>query len=371
MNWVFYLFIFSVLIQFVYYIFLYNKAVFYKNIVNKNSHLPPVSIIICAKNEEENLKKFLPFIYKQNYPQFEVVLINDRSTDHTWDVMQDFKEKHPHNTHVVHVDFNDNPKFIGNKKYAITLGIKAAKYSHLLFTDADCKPASDNWIKELASLFNEDKQMVLGIGKYRKKNSFLNKLIRFETSQTSLQYISYALWGKAYMGVGRNLGYTKDLFFANNGFYNHFDILSGDDDLFVNEATNRENTSICLSPESFTLSIPKNRWKDWVYQKRRHITTASHYKFIHRFLLGVYYLSLVVFYLSALFLLINTYKWKWVLGIVLFRYLFVIYIQQKWMKKLNEKGLIFYFFLLEPLLILIQFYIFILNLFQKPKNWTY
>ena len=330
----------------------------------------PVSVIICAKDEEENLKKFLPEIYRQKYTDFEVVLINDRSIDHTREVMESFWEKYPEKTKVVHVDFSDNPRFIANKKYALTLGIKAAENEILLFTDADCQPFSENWISRMTSKISETKQLILGYGKYQSQPGFLNKLIRYETMQTALQYFSYALMGKAYMGVGRNLVYTKKLFFDNNGFYNHLDILSGDDDLFVNEVSTAENTDICIDPDSFTISIPAKSWKQWIRQKRRHISTANHYKLIHRFLLGVYYFSLLGFYISSIILLLNNFQWKIVTILILIRFILWYLINYQTTKKLNEKDLVIWIFILEPVLIIFQLYIFILNLLKKPKHWN-
>ncbi len=330
----------------------------------------PVSVIICAKDEEENLKKFLQEIYRQKYTDFEVVLIDDRSIDHTWEVMESFREKYPEKTKVVRVDFSDNPRFIANKKYALTLGIKAAENEILLFTDADCKPVSENWINQMTSKISDTKQLILGYGKYQSQLGFLNKLIRYETMQTALQFFSYALMGKAYMGVGRNLAYTRKLFFDNNGFYNHLDILSGDDDLFVNEVSTAENTDICINTESFTISKPLLTWKQLVRQKRRHISTAHYYKLSHRLLLGLYYFSLLGFYISSIILLLNNFQWKIVTILILIRFILWYLINYQTAKKLNEKDLVIWIFILEPVLIIFQLYIFILNLLKKPKHWN-
>jgi len=330
----------------------------------------PVSVIICAKDEAENLKDFLPEIYRQNYPDFEVVLIDDRSIDDTFDVMQDFKERFPDKTRLVKVNFNDDERLRGNKKYALTLGIKAAKYPYLLFTDADCRPASANWIQQMVQKFSDSKQLVLGYGKYQTQTGFLNKLIRFETVQTALQYVSYALKGMPYMGVGRNLAYTKDLFMQNNGFYTHLDILSGDDDLFVNEVATAENMAVCLHPDSFTISKPKQSFGDFIRQKRRHISTAQYYRLKHRLLLAWYFVSLSGFWLTAIILLTMPYQWQVVLGIVFVRLATAWYINYQTNKRLQEPGLTSWFPVLEITLILMQLYFFVLNLFKKPVYWN-
>jgi glycosyltransferase involved in cell wall biosynthesis len=370
MNLIFFIvFLLSVIIQ-IYFVYFFAKFIRFKISIPEIDEKQPVSVIICAKDEAENLKNFLPFIYKQNYPVFEVVLINDRSIDHTREIMQEFKEKYPGITRVVNVPVSNDNRLRGNKKYALTLGIKAAKFNRLLFTDADCKPASENWIQLMQNRFSEKKQIVLGYGKYQKTSGFLNKLIRYETLQTAIQYFSYALNGMPYMGVGRNLAYTKELFMQNNGFYSHLDILSGDDDLFVNEAATTVNTTICIHPDSFTLSLPKQNLKSYIHQKRRHISTANKYKLKFKILLGLYYFSLVLFWLTAVIsLLLNGFV-LYIIGMIFVRFTSMAWIQHKSANKLQEEGLIYWFPLLEISLILFQFYIFVINLIQKPKYWT-
>lgn len=361
-----YIFVAVVSIQVFYFVFFFGKFAFLKHKKETPGNIP-VSVVICAKNEAENLKKFLPSVINQDYPNFQIVLINDASYDDTFEVMEEFANKH---NNIKLVNVVNNEAFWANKKYALTLGIKAAKHNHLLFTDADCKPLSKHWITEMSSCFNQTKSIVLGYGAYAKiKNSFLNKLIRFETFITAVQYFSFAKLGIPYMGVGRNLAYTKETFFNANGFMDHMYIRSGDDDLFINQTATAQNTDICFTPESFTESIPKKTYKDWKIQKRRHITTANHYKAKHKVLLAVFYVSQVLFWVLATILLIPLFKWQLVLALILFRNLVQVLVFNKASKKLNENDLIFYLPLLELFLIGFQLSIFINNLISKPKHW--
>ena len=243
----------------------------------------PVSLIVCAKNEAENLKKHIPLWLQQDHPDFELILIDDASVDETLDVMESFQAK---NQKIQIVKVKNNEAFWANKKYALTLGLKRAKNQRLLFTDADCKPASNQWLSTMTAQFSEKKQLVLGYGAYQKQSGLLNRLIRFETLMTALQYFAYAQAKIPYMGVGRNLAYTAKLYYDNKGFMSHIKLPSGDDDLFVNEAATPTNTAICVSEKAFTYSIPKKTWKGWWIQKKRHITTSKFYKPIHKFLLG-------------------------------------------------------------------------------------
>ncbi|MEM5564105.1 glycosyltransferase [Psychroserpens sp. AS72] len=362
----FYIFIVIVAIQVIFYGFIFGKFATLKQKKVSISN-QPVSVIICAKNEAENLKKNLPFIISQSYPAFEVVLINDNSSDKTLKVMEAFKKD---NENIKIVNIQPIEKFWGNKKYALTLGIKAAKYNTLLFTDADCKPVSKHWISEMSARFDSDKSLVLGYSPYQKiKGSFLNLLIRFETFMTAVQYFSYTTIGLPYMGVGRNLAYRKELFFEANGFMSHMNVKSGDDDLFVNQIATSKNTAICISKGSFTASIPKKTFKSWILQKRRHVSTASHYKLKHKILLTIFYISQFLFWALAIALLIFLYQWQFVLGLVVLRFIIQYTTLYSASAKLNEKSLIIYTPILELFLIIIQFFIFIKNLTSKPNHW--
>lgn len=355
-------------IQFIYYIFIFGSFSFSRKKTNENNFNLPVSVIICAKNEAKNLTENLPLFLKQNYKNFELVLINDRSRDQTLKVMEQFKKDSPISIKIVDVAVNE--QFWGSKKYALTLGIKAASYEHLLFTDADCIPVSESWITEMVNNFSDEHQIVLGYGAYKKiKKSWLNKLIRFESLLTAIQYFSYEKIGIPYMGVGRNLAYTKTIFFKANGFANHMHIKSGDDDLFVNQAATRQNTAISCSQNSFTESIPKMEFKDWLQQKRRHISTASLYKPSHKFLLGVFFITQLLFWILGISLLCLFYKWQLVAVLVFVRILFQYMVLGFSAKKLNERDLILPIPFFEIFLILIQMFIFIKNMFSKPTHW--
>jgi len=368
LEYLFIAFVVIICIQFIYYIFIFGLFAFSTKKPAKTNFNQPISIIICAKNESENLTKNLPFFSEQTYSNFELILINDCSKDSTLEVMKRFKNKSSIPVKIVNIEANKH--FLGSKKNALTKGIKVAKNKYLLFTDADCKPISKNWILEMATHFTSKHQIVLGYGAYKKiKNSLLNKLIRFETILTAIQYFSYAKVGIPYMGVGRNLAYTKQLFYANNGFENHLKIKSGDDDLFINQAATKQNTAICYSKESFTISEPKTSLKSWISQKRRHISRASYYKPLPKFLLALFYSSQLLFWGIATILLLLLFKWQLVIILILIRFAILYFIIGFSAKKLNEKDIVLYAPFLEIFLIFIQMFIFIKNLISKPTHW--
>lgn len=359
------LFLVVSLINILYYLGYFSFASANNN--NPESSKIPVSVIICAKNEAENLKQFIPSILAQKYPDFEVVLINDASEDDTLEVMENFLLIDPR---IKLVNVENNEAFWGKKKYALTLGIKKAKNPCLIFTDADCTPISDLWIEKMAANFSSEKSIILGYGGYFKnKTSFLNKLIRYETLLTAIQYFSYANWGIPYMGVGRNLAYSSQEFFDQNGFATHLHVRSGDDDLFVNQAATAANTAICFDKEAITRSQPKSNFKSWYRQKRRHVSTAKFYKAKHKIFLGMFYFSQLAFWILLVFLLSFQIQWQLVLAVFFIRILIQHIVFWKSAKKLDELDLIWLLPVLELFLICIQFGIFSMNLISKPVNW--
>ncbi|CAM3371399.1 Poly-beta-1,6-N-acetyl-D-glucosamine synthase [Flavobacterium longum] len=361
----FYAFVAVVVIQLFYYLGIFGKFAFAKPQQTTPKRVP-ISVIVCAKNEAENVAKFVPLLAEQDYPDFELVLIDDASSDNTLDLFEGFEKQYP-NIRLVKVE--NNEAFWGNKKFALTLGIKAAKHEYLLFTDADCRPDSKNWIREMSSCFTKEKTIVLGYGAYEKLPGFLNKLIRFETLLTAVQYFSWAKAGRPFMGVGRNLAYKREEWLNVRGFMDHMKIRSGDDDLFINQAAKGKNTTVCYTPDSFTHSEPKTSFKEWFTQKRRHVSTSGHYKTSDKMQLGAFYASQLLFILLAAVLLAFQYQWMIVAGIVAFRYLVA------WLSlgfsagKLREKDTVYFYPVFEFALIFVQLNVFFSNIFSKPVHW--
>jgi glycosyltransferase involved in cell wall biosynthesis len=354
-----------VAVQFFYFVLVFTKLAYHK-VPKVATNNQAASVIICCKNELANLKTNLDLFLTQDYPNFEVVVINDCSTDGTKEYLE---EKVINHKPLKVVTVEPNETFWSNKKYALTLGIKAAKNDLLLFADADCQPASNQWLKSMVNLFSDKKDIVLGYSPYLPNKSLLNYLIRFETVMSAIQYFSWALFSKPYMGVGRNLAYKKSLFFKKNGFINHIKVRSGDDDLFINETANKNNTQININPESYMQSIPKTTWKDWIYQKRRHITTAKYYKWSDKLKLGLFYVSQVLFFILLILNLLLFDNIIIAASIIVFRYLFVLLSFGFASHKIQEAKLTWLYVFLEPILIIIQFHIFVRNLISKPTLW--
>jgi hypothetical protein len=249
------------------------------------------------------------------------------------------------------------------------MGIKSTHNEIVLLTDADCKPASQDWIMEMQMTYDSNTEIVLGYGAYATKKGILNKLIRYDTIRKAITYMSMAVWGMPYMGVGRNLSYTKSLFYAQKGFMSHYKIASGDDDLFINKAANRKNTKIALGENSKTISLPESSFSNWIRQKRRHLTTGFKYKKLHLIVLGLWESTTILFYLLFVFLLIIKLHIYIVIGIFAARLVAQLVITKKFMLINNERKLLLISPLLEIFLVILEPIVTILNLLYKQRKW--
>ena len=363
-------FILTVLIQLLFYGVVYLRVAGRKTKSqdkNKSCETPPVSVIICARNEQENLTANLTSVLEQDYPNFEVIVVNDCSDDDTEQVLAGFKQQYPQLRSTI---IKMTGTFKNGKKFAATVGIKAAQHEWLLFTDADCKPCGPNWIKSMSRNFIDKKGIVLGYGGYLPQKGYLNKWIRYDTCFIAMQYFGFAMAGIPYMGVGRNLAYRKSLFYAHNGFAAHAHILSGDDDLFVNQAATGKNVAVEYSSESHTQSVPKKTFREWIRQKNRHISTSVYYKRLHSFLLGLEPVSRVLMWGTFCTLMIQSILWEYILMIFLLRMVVFLPVFGLSAKKFNERGLLPHAVFFDLAMPFVYLYVFLLNrFFSKQNKW--
>ena len=274
-----------------------------------NDHRPTtegVSVILCAHNESDNLSHYLQALLAQDYPTYEVIVVDDGSEDSTRQVVESYL------THDARVRMTFVPygaRVGSTKKLALTLAAKAAQYDYLLLTDADCVPESTHWISEMMNGFqrqalsrNDQRptDIVLGFSPYFETEGHVNRLIRFDTLFNGLHYLGAALCGHPYMGVGRNLAYRKSLFFESGGFTHLMTNRAGDDDLFINHVATKQNTAVVVSPDSYTWSPAKTTLKSWWQQKRRHLSVSPSYKPETKFRLTLEPLTRGLFYALVL-----------------------------------------------------------------------
>jgi len=359
------LFCIITIVQVFYYLFFFTRLAFYKTKPKNIFQTHPVSVIISSRDEAGNLARNLPGILVQKYTTtHEVIVVNDNSLDESKYILEEYQKIF---RQLQLVELKQEAKFIPGKKFPLSVGIKTAKHEIVLLTDADCVPASEFWIEKMQEGFNEGTEIVLGYGAFHKKNGLFNKLVRWETFHTALQYLSYARAGLAYMGVGRNLSYKKTVFFRHKGFSSHNHVAGGDDDLFINKAATKENTAIMIHKDAFTLSEPPKTWEQWIKQKNRHYTTGKYYRGLHKFLLGLYAFSHFLFYpffVVALFV-------NWKVALIIFGVRFVLQgiILLHATNKLDEKDLFPWYWALDAWMFF-YYLLFSTALFKKPgKTW--
>jgi len=361
------LFLLAFLIQLTRYLFVYLKFPLYTH-PERDFSEEGVSVIICARNEEHNLERFLPLILQQEHPNFEVVVVNHASTDQTEDLLIKLASRHQE---LRYTSIPKNEKHKSGKKLALTIGLKSARFEQVVLTDADCYPASKHWLSKMVAGLSGEKRIVLGYGGYERRKGLLNALIRYETVFTAMQYLSYAIKGQPYMGVGRNLAYHKSLFFESKGFARHYHLLSGDDDLFVNENASDMNTTVEISPQAFTFSLPETSFAGWVKQKKRHISAGTHYRRNSRYKLALEWFSRIILYLTLIWLCISS-PWLW-LVLILFGLLLVtrLVVFKMGMRRLEEKHLLLPSLLFDPVMPLIMGIIWLTGLFEtKHQTWS-
>jgi glycosyltransferase involved in cell wall biosynthesis len=364
---VFFSFCLICLIQLFYYGWFFQRLAFFKPGKREKSQEHPVSVIICARDDAGKLAANLPGSLVQRYPStHEIIVVNHNSQDDTRYLLDEFKKTFK-DLHIVNLEYDAIG--IPGKKYPLGMGIKEAKYEIVLLTDADCVPASEFWIQKMQGGYANAIEIVLGYSPYQKKAGILNKLIRFETFHSALQYLSYALAGNPYMGVGRNLSYKKDLFFRNKGFSAINHLPGGDDDLFINKVATANNTGIVIDPDTFTISEPKKNFPDWIKQKSRHFSASRFYKPKHKWLLGLYSVSHFLFY-PAFFLSMIFFDWRLALIVFGIRFLVQAFVFYKSMEKLGEKDLFPWWWLFD-IWMFAYYLIFAPTLWRKPNpNWN-
>jgi cellulose synthase/poly-beta-1,6-N-acetylglucosamine synthase-like glycosyltransferase len=359
-------FLIACLIQLGTYLLVFLKVPLYGK-QRKKGPFPGVSVVICAKNEEQSLKYNLPHVLQQDYPEFEVVVVNDSSTDDSEQVLMEFAQQY---NQLRYTSIPVDEKLKRGKKLALTIGLKAASYDHVVLTDADCYPVSGHWLKSMASNFSDEHKIVLGYGGYERKRGLLNTLIRYETTFTAIQYLGYAINGKPYMGVGRNLAYEKSLFFENKGFAGHYHLLSGDDDLFVNQNASGRNCVVEFSPESHTLSSPETTFRSWIKQKRRHLSAGSFYNRASRIRLASEWISRIILYTTLIWICISS-PWRIIAGPI-FGVLVIsrLVIFKMGMRRLDEKNLLLPSLLLDPVFPVFMGIVWLSGRFEKKyQTW--
>lgn len=361
------LFLAAVAIQCIYYLIVFARLNFVRPFSGLPEFLPPASVIICAKNEAHNLAQYLKIVLIQQYKQYEVIVVNDQSTDNTIDVLVEFYKRNK-NLKIVNIDKSEAKPYEG-KKYALLKGLEVATFDTIVLTDADCRPATTHWLAKVVGAYMSETKIVLAHAPFEKQAGFLNKLIRYENFMTALQYFGFAKTGLPYMGVGRNLSFKKELLQNFSGFDKNKNLPTGDDDLLVNATATGKNTELCIDKDAFMYSKPQTTFSDWLNQKRRHLRSGFKYKPHHVLLLFLFPFSNLAVYGLLVFLLIKMVMVKWVL--LSFAALLLIKLASTFIvyRKLGSADLILFSPLLDIAYTAYLLFIFFLLLLKPKTNW--
>jgi len=319
-------------------LYIHNKETVYTTDINAEN--PPLSVIIVAKDAADELQENLPFILEQDYPEFEVIVIYDRSADDCDDTLKLLEDKYPN---LYHTFIPDSARYISHKKLGITMGIKASRHEWLVFTEPNCRPQSNQWLKQMARNFTPATEIVLGYSNYEKVPGWLNKKITFDTLLNSMRYLGMALSGHPYMGTGRNLAYRKTLYYKQKGFASHLNLQRGEDDLFINETAHAHNTRVETGSDSLMrIAMPKYK-KIWCEEKISYAATSRLFKGTARYIMGFETCSRLLFYvaiIATIVISILLHQWT-TLGIAILlwaaRFVMQLIVFRKTAKTLGER----------------------------------
>ena len=362
---------------YIYFVFFSGVPRFAKRInsgkISLAQQQPPVTVIITTRDQETILAKQLPLILEQEYPEFQVVVVNDASSDDTDELLKQLALQYPH---LYHTFIPEGVQSISTKKMALTVGIKAAKYDFLLFTEANCLPSGTHWIASMMQQFTPGTSIVLSYSRYETIKGVFKKIIAYDNLFQGMRYLGLAAVKRPYMGIGRNLGYRKELFFNQKGFASHLNLFSGEDDLFISDVAKGSNTRVEVSPAAIMNIVTEDVKSHWKEARINQIYTSSYYKPMAKFRTGMEIFSRYAFY--ALFITILVFSLvNWNLSLLimdgvlfLFRFIVQMVIINRTAKTLNDKRFyisILFFDLLLP------FYVLLLRfdkMFHRRKSYT-
>ena len=363
------LFIAMLLIQLCIHWIRFSRLAFYKHYPRPkpDEALEPVSVVVCARDAYEDLTELIPTLLSQDYPNFEVVVVNDCSDDETEEYLKDLERREPR---VKPVQLRQHLNFFNGKKFPLSMGIKSASNDLLILTDSNCRPTSNQWLRSVVNHYDHGTEVVIGYSRYRHTGGLLNLLMRFDALQNGILYLSYALAGKPFMGIGKNLSYRQRLFFRNKGFISHYTMAAGDDDIFIGQVATKKNTRVQIDAENTIECIPTTSPSAWIRERKQRYSTIPMHHWSVRGLLALHFWSQFLFYASfiALFFMapafsIGTnvhyavYYFPTLAVLFLLRYISQLILYRGASKRLGEHGLImglilldFLFALLTPLL---------------------
>lgn len=358
-------FLISLGIQLGYTLFYYNRILGFMN-HSEDPGIEPVSVVVCTHNRVESLRKLINRLLEQDFDLYQIVVVNDRSTDETGPYLQELSDRKL----ITYIELEETPMEYNPKKYGLVKGIEASKHDIILLTDDDCYPFSKDWIRQMAQRFQASHQIVLGYSQYNSEPGWLNRFIRYETLLTGMSYLSWALSGYPYMGVGRNLAFRRSFFKRKGGYQGYESITGGDDDLFVNKNQDGTNTNVCIGPDSLVMSIAKQNLNSYFAQKTRHLSVGKKYKLSDKIRIGVQTLTHLLFWVTFIILVTASMQPLFILVGFLLRVAVNGWVYSRIARKLGDHFNIWYSPFLDFLYLFYYVIVGLTALCSKTIKWT-
>ena len=316
---------------------------------------PGVSVLVYSHNQAEALARNLPVLLNQNYPKYEVIVLDDNSRDNTQDVLTMMDQR---SDILMHTKIDEKTRAMSHRKLAVLLGTKSAHYDLILMTHAECMPASTDWIGGLVSHFaNPGVEVVLGPVVYERRTGFLSSFCQFDLFQRLLLMFGIALSMKAYAGWGQNLAFRKSTFYANRsqGFQRHLKMQPGEDDLFVADVARYGNVAVDFRPQTVMTDQSKPLFINWSIDRLNRGFTSrlypwipvvvKHLDYLTRYLTVISGLILIVYALMRIFSGGGSHQYAWitvgaVFAMLLIRIALIIFTHVRSAKALKQHPMV-------------------------------
>lgn len=337
------------IVQLAYHWAVFSRLAFYKkkNAPKADDKLEPVSVVVCARDSYEYLIDLVPALLDQDYPDFEIVIVNDCSDDETEQWLKDIERREPR---IKPVQLFQHLNFFNGKKFPLSMGIKSAKNDLIVLTDVNCLPTNNQWLRSVVNSYGNNTEVVIGYSPYTHKKGLFNQLMRFDALQYAMFYLSAALNRRPFMGIGTNLSYRKELFYRNKGFTSHYTTSVGDDDLFISQVAKSRNTEVLIDAENTITTTPPRKFRFWLRQKSSRYSTIPQYNLQTRISSALFTWSYFLFYATFITLLCLSPAFSLSFGAIyyipilsvffLLRYATQMIIYHGASKRLGEKGLL-------------------------------
>lgn len=342
-----------------------------KDVVSHQSSVagskPSVSIVMVVHNEAEFLKKSLPYLLEQDYPDFEVVIVDYKSTDDTHFVLKVCADNYPQ---LKPISFHKDVNMFQGKKYPLSIGIKSATKEVILLTEAECTPCSFNWISHMMEGYCGGMQMVLGYNLVKSSGNLLGAFQQYENMVYSASYLGSAMMGMPYTATGRNLSYRRNFFFKKGGFISHYSIPDGADDLFVNQNANSGICALVMHKDAVVSSEPRSTFNLWHQDRTHRLYTRRYYGLKDRLLLSIYPLSQLVFLVALILLFVGqVFPWQLLLGFLLLKIIWQIVCSIPLAKLFEIKKIHFFAPFFELYFLITNTFLTCFALRRKNKQW--